>query len=275
LTYSQVACGSYHTVLLRSDGSVVACGDNLVGQCSIPRLEGGMTYLQVAAGHLAHTVLLRSDGDALAIGQNTSGECSIGSWSEVLGFSKRVAFVPDVTQLPFHGGNRVVQLHLSDISGTQCHLVCTSLAGGTVCRLSCERSDCIAPSLQRQIAQKIKVSSHCLKIVLPDATLLGSLPPSEDVLSKLPVGQMPLSTEACSFGQPSVLLPDDEMDLEASSSKPLGQREYIQQQQASKSLVFVHGLRILAGRSMRQYCGRISFCILLLVGFIISWAVRF
>ena len=35
-----------HTVLLRSDGTVVACGGNHVGQCSIPALDGDMTYTQ-------------------------------------------------------------------------------------------------------------------------------------------------------------------------------------------------------------------------------------
>ena len=73
LTYTQVAAGSYHTVLLRSDGSAVAWGDNTVGQCNLPFLYRGLTYTQVAAGG-RNTVLLRSDGMAVACGGD------IGRW---------------------------------------------------------------------------------------------------------------------------------------------------------------------------------------------------
>ena len=58
---TQVAAGRAHTVLLRSDGTAVACGRNFDGQCTIPALEGELSYTQVAAGD-EHTVLLRSDG---------------------------------------------------------------------------------------------------------------------------------------------------------------------------------------------------------------------
>ena len=36
MSYTQVSAGSVHTVLLRSDGSVVAFGGNDVEQCDIP-----------------------------------------------------------------------------------------------------------------------------------------------------------------------------------------------------------------------------------------------
>ena len=44
VTHSQVSAGGGHTVLLRSDGLAVTCGDNRAGQCLIPRLEDGVTY---------------------------------------------------------------------------------------------------------------------------------------------------------------------------------------------------------------------------------------
>lgn len=65
-----------HTVLLRSDGRAVACGYNVDGQCDIPALEDGMTYLQVSGG-VGHTVLLRRDGHAVACGSNLQGQCDI------------------------------------------------------------------------------------------------------------------------------------------------------------------------------------------------------
>ena len=65
-----------HTVLLRSDGVAVACGRNHHGQCNIPPLDEGVSYLHVSAGY-DHTVLLRSDGHAVCCGQNDFGQCDI------------------------------------------------------------------------------------------------------------------------------------------------------------------------------------------------------
>ncbi len=81
-TYTQVAAGGsgnagYDTVLLRSDGTAVAVGDNCYGQINIPGLPTGVKYTQVAAGDIRHTVLLRSDGTAVAIGDNPGGQLNI------------------------------------------------------------------------------------------------------------------------------------------------------------------------------------------------------
>ena len=62
--------------LLRSDGTAVAIGRNVDGQCSIPALDRGITYTHISAGG-RHTVLLRNDGTAVAIGRNVEGQCSI------------------------------------------------------------------------------------------------------------------------------------------------------------------------------------------------------
>ena len=39
--HMQVAAGSHHTVLLLSDGQVVACGYNDFGQCNVPEAAWG------------------------------------------------------------------------------------------------------------------------------------------------------------------------------------------------------------------------------------------
>merc|ERR1712232_1306004 len=73
LTYTQVVAGQFHSLLLRSDGTVAVCGQNEYGQCDIPVLNAGLTYTQVAAGG-THSLLLRSDGAAAVGGQNEHGQ---------------------------------------------------------------------------------------------------------------------------------------------------------------------------------------------------------
>ena len=65
--FVEVAAGDGHTVARRSDGSVVAWGDNQYGQCDVPALPAGLTYVEVAAG-VYHTVARRSDGSVVAWG---------------------------------------------------------------------------------------------------------------------------------------------------------------------------------------------------------------
>jgi alpha-tubulin suppressor-like RCC1 family protein len=49
-SYVEVAAGDSHTVARRSDGSVVAWGQNWYGQCNVPALPPGLSYVEVAAG---------------------------------------------------------------------------------------------------------------------------------------------------------------------------------------------------------------------------------
>ena len=44
ITYTQVAVGDEHTVLLKSDGTAAAFGGNCRGQCNIPALADGVKY---------------------------------------------------------------------------------------------------------------------------------------------------------------------------------------------------------------------------------------
>src|SRR6188472_2589098 len=67
--FVEVAAGENHTVARRSDGSVVAWGDNNYGQCNVPTLPAGLTYIGAAAG-AAHTVALRSDGSIIVWGSD-------------------------------------------------------------------------------------------------------------------------------------------------------------------------------------------------------------
>ena len=82
-----VSAGAIHTVLLRSDGSAVAFGNNLMRQCDIPPLDEGIAYAQVCAGD-SHTVLLRSDGSAVAVGDNSLRQCVIPPLDEGIAYTQ-------------------------------------------------------------------------------------------------------------------------------------------------------------------------------------------
>ena len=99
------SAGGEHSVLLRSDGSAVACGLNDRGQCDIPPLEEGVCYTQVSAGD-RHSVLLRSDGSAVACGMTSF--CVIPRMEEGMCYAQVSA-----------GGSHSVLLQ-SDGSGVAC-----------------------------------------------------------------------------------------------------------------------------------------------------------
>ena len=59
-----MSAGEDHVVLLRSNGTAVAFGENECLQCNIPALSAKLRYIQVSAG-AGFTILLRSDGTAV------------------------------------------------------------------------------------------------------------------------------------------------------------------------------------------------------------------
>ena len=75
-----VSAGGYHTVGLRADGTVVATGKNDDGQCEV---SGWTDVVAVSAGW-CHTVALRSDGTVVATGSNKFGQCEISGWTDVV-----------------------------------------------------------------------------------------------------------------------------------------------------------------------------------------------
>jgi hypothetical protein len=74
-----VAAGERHTVGLKSNGTVVAVGDNSTGQCDV---DDWTNIIQVAAGGY-HTVGLRSDGTVVAVGYDYYGQCDVGDWTNI------------------------------------------------------------------------------------------------------------------------------------------------------------------------------------------------
>src|SRR5688572_17415212 len=74
--FVELAAGGFHTVARRSNGSVVAWGENGYAQCNVPALPSGLSYVEIAAGW-SHTVGRRSDGSVVAWGYNNSGQCVV------------------------------------------------------------------------------------------------------------------------------------------------------------------------------------------------------
>ena len=74
-----IAAGRRHTVVMMSDGTAVAAGNNENGQCDVLYWSD---LVAIAAGD-HHTVGLRSNGTVLATGQNAYGQCDVSGWSNV------------------------------------------------------------------------------------------------------------------------------------------------------------------------------------------------
>jgi X-linked retinitis pigmentosa GTPase regulator len=83
---SQIACGKYHTVILKNNGEVYIFGDNTHGQLglghnknqNVPQLlmnDEGIS--QIACGYF-HTTILKNNGDAYVFGNNGYGQLGLG-----------------------------------------------------------------------------------------------------------------------------------------------------------------------------------------------------
>ena len=77
---TQISGGLWHTVALKSNGTVVAAGNNGDGQCNV---EGWANIIAVDAGD-NHTIGLKSDGTVVAVGDNEYGQCDVGNWSDII-----------------------------------------------------------------------------------------------------------------------------------------------------------------------------------------------
>ena len=76
----QVAAGRYHTLGVKSDGTVVAIGWNLHGQLNVSTWTD---IVQISAsGH--HTVGLKFDGTVVAVGSNDEGQLNVGTWTDIV-----------------------------------------------------------------------------------------------------------------------------------------------------------------------------------------------
>ena len=71
-----IIAGSYHTVGLKAEGTVVAVGWNTYGQCNV---NDWRDIVAICAGD-GHTVGLKADGTVVAVGDNKDGQCNFSGW---------------------------------------------------------------------------------------------------------------------------------------------------------------------------------------------------
>ena len=87
----QVACGRYHSIILKKDGSLWTCGQNSFGQLGLGTKDSNAhtTFQQVttninndvkkiACGYGTHTVILKNDGSVWVCGDNQYGQLGLG-----------------------------------------------------------------------------------------------------------------------------------------------------------------------------------------------------
>lgn len=107
-----VSTGWEHTVGLKSDGTVVAVGKNEYGQCNV---SGWKDVVAVSTGD-RHTVGLKSDGTVVAVGWNEYGQCNVSDWKDIVTVSAegwRTAGLKSDGTVVTAGDNRYDQCNVS------------------------------------------------------------------------------------------------------------------------------------------------------------------
>ena len=75
-----ISAGACHTVGLKSDGTVMAVGDNENGACNV----GSWKNIVAVSADLFYTVGLKSDGTVVATGRNGNGQCNVKNWKDIV-----------------------------------------------------------------------------------------------------------------------------------------------------------------------------------------------
>jgi alpha-tubulin suppressor-like RCC1 family protein len=89
----QISAGGSHAVGLKTDGTVVVVGDNYSGQCDV---TSWTDIKQVSAGG-SHTIGVKTDGTVVAVGDNSFGQCDVSSWTDIKQISGTVGLKTDGT----------------------------------------------------------------------------------------------------------------------------------------------------------------------------------
>ena len=154
MTYTEVDAGGAHSLLLKSDGTVTACGRNDFLQCDIPALEADMQYTQVSAGAL-HTLLLKSDGTVVACGR-TNAFCDGVPWS------------PDIPPGPYSRTGVVKKVLQAFVKGKR--IIFRNLASDIVFEIEID-AHLLMLDLHRQLASAMHAHEHCVDAIFVEPDL--------------------------------------------------------------------------------------------------------
>ena len=64
--FTDIACGTDHCLAIKNDGTITAWGENASGQCDVPALSGGETWIAIAAGN-TFSVGLKKNGSVVTL----------------------------------------------------------------------------------------------------------------------------------------------------------------------------------------------------------------
>lgn len=70
----------FFTVAVKTDGTAVAVGNNLYGQCNV----GDWTDLVAVSARSSYTVGLKKDGTVVVTGLNQEGRCDVNGWRDIV-----------------------------------------------------------------------------------------------------------------------------------------------------------------------------------------------
>ena len=116
-----LAVGFYHTVGLKTDGTVVAAGSNSDGQCNVSSWRD----IQAIDCGAYHTVGLKTDGTVVAAGRNVSGQCNVSEWHDIIAIA-----CTDYNTIGLKRDGTVVATGYQDYSALSGWTDVTSIGGG-------------------------------------------------------------------------------------------------------------------------------------------------
>lgn len=79
---NMISAKHFQSIALKSDGTVIAAGDNRCGQCD--DVWGWTDIVGVFAGGFGHAAGLKKDGTVVAIGDNNRGQCNVQDWTDIV-----------------------------------------------------------------------------------------------------------------------------------------------------------------------------------------------
>lgn len=171
LPNGRIAAGSRHTVGLRSDGTVIAAGDNTYGQTEVSSWSG---VIQVAAG-ARHTVGLKGDGTVVAAGDNSNGQLNVSDWTDI-----QMVACSDYDTLGLKADGTVVTTGMHGYSDAADWHNVTAISGGSysaACLYGQGMMLCTHKGAQMKTGVQLSQLSVCGPYAVgiqPDGALVGS-----------------------------------------------------------------------------------------------------